>query len=787
MAADQEVRVTARMDVQGLSEVLDKFARFSGSVTDTQRAFDRLAQQGPITPPTGPMVLPTRERVIRATGDAQGLQEALDRLARFTGTATDTQRALRQISALGERAIETGGVVTPEVYEKILRSVEQLKRAEGEVNRLIGERKGHLAAVNAEMEKLIQGTSYAGQAYRQLVKQGLSPEEAMAQIKGAPWLKGVEGYEKLEKEAGRTQAEIARLEAQRQQAREAIPNVEAVADKIAPKVGEAQEKALDRWLPRFSRVLTTSLGILGVGGAATIAAQMRGEAISFYPQAADVAAFLRRRGAGQLALGAAGPYGLYHDEALSVARDIGAAGGRLTRANIQEFAGMGLYMGLGREGLARMVREAVGTGGFVNFDQFRQFGRIATGLTVAYGLEPAQRAVFIESNKDLIVQMGKWYGGRPLNVDDYFKAQNALMQALSTAKLPLGGAPIAQEITRSIGGGLSPIGRQFSENLRTAVLLGIPMEEIMSYGLGPAGAGVAIENRMRTRGPLGIVQDYARARGIEGTPTASEYTMLRALADKIPGLARAMDIVASAGLAPGAGGPAAMTGRFLEQGIEALPEGKIREDVRKALEDTKELAKEQWRDMQIEWRQSLTYWGETITKWEAAIKSWGPIPVAIASALSGVGLSMLPAIITGTAVGTAIGSTVGGTGGGSFLLRALKLGGAAAALLAAPFALSGEGAGTRVAPELQGRQLTPEEFREMERKARTGEIKTEPVMDKPLMMELVNGIWTLGKEVARLVDSTERNTRSTEENTQEGRTAEAGSMGSAAKPKGPFD
>lgn len=124
-----------------------------------------------------------------------------------------------------------------------------------------------------------------------------------------------------------------------------------LAEKIGTKVGRAQTTALNNWLPKFGRLLRTGLGLAGIGGAASILAQARGRAVQFYPEAADIEAFLGRD-VKQTGLKAAGPYGLYAAESLRISGEIGAVTGRaVTTEMVREFAGMGLFMGLGRGGI----------------------------------------------------------------------------------------------------------------------------------------------------------------------------------------------------------------------------------------------------------------------------------------------------------------------------------------------------------------------------------------------------------------------------------------------------
>lgn len=107
-----------------------------------------------------------------------------------------------------------------------------------------------------------------------------------------------------------------------------------------------------------------------------------------------------------------------------------------------------------------MGRGMLATGGLNNLEQFRQFGGTAGNLANQYDLFPAQRTFFLRSNQNLLEQMRKWYGGRPLTVESYFGGIQSLMKSLQGAGLPMAGAPIAMDVAKSLGAALSPIGKR---------------------------------------------------------------------------------------------------------------------------------------------------------------------------------------------------------------------------------------------------------------------------------------------------------------------------------------
>lgn len=121
---------------------------------------------------------------VSARVDVAGLEEAINRFGKFSGSVNDTERAFRQIGVTAQDAVRAGGYVTPDQMEKMTRNLDNLKRGEAEINRLLQER-------TTRLNEIVSKSS----VIKALMAQGVPLEEAVkAQIGGPGRLLGGGGY-----------------------------------------------------------------------------------------------------------------------------------------------------------------------------------------------------------------------------------------------------------------------------------------------------------------------------------------------------------------------------------------------------------------------------------------------------------------------------------------------------------------------------------------------------------------------------------------------------------------
>jgi uncharacterized protein YeaC (DUF1315 family) len=86
--------------------------------------------------------------------DVQGLEAAMARFERLTGTAASVRRAIGQIGRGGEAALGASGYVTPETYQRMAQAVETLKRHDGDLTKQVQDRKTAFESILTQYPKL---------------------------------------------------------------------------------------------------------------------------------------------------------------------------------------------------------------------------------------------------------------------------------------------------------------------------------------------------------------------------------------------------------------------------------------------------------------------------------------------------------------------------------------------------------------------------------------------------------------------------------------------------------
>ncbi|HXF76355.1 MAG TPA: hypothetical protein VNN13_09710, partial [Methylomirabilota bacterium] len=484
-------------------------------------------------------------------------------------------------------------------------------------------------------------------------------------------------------------------------------------------------------------------------------------------RAADVAGFVGDRWrVTEAGLSSTG-LGVYPQEQLDLAEAVAAAGGPVDARTLSRIAGMGIHLGVGRTGYAHMARDAVARGGFQDFQHFERFGTIAAGLSRTYGLEPGQRTVFAEQHRDLIQQMAHWYGGKPLTAEEYFSGVNNTMMLLRGLNLPGGGFRVAEDVIRSFGQGMSPIGKGFSQLIVEAELLGLkPVPGMGRY----FGAQRAIADMTRSpTGFLNAVQGLARRAGIETGPGANisegQLETLAALMERTPAISQALGRLNTAGVS--------IVDVLRAQG-EALPTD-LKEKVEKALAETKVATEIGPREAEIKFfREQVQGAGDALLKFREIIqKNLTPGQAAALGVAPGV-LDVMWRFLGPVAGGAIAAKGLGALGGAGTLLGMLGIGAATASL---PFWMTGEGGGTQAPAnarqsnrQLPGR-LTREQFIEVEGLAKRGELPelqgarrahAAPIAQESLLEALGAALRTLIVKIGELSMVIEEETRLTQ-------------------------
>jgi len=695
--------------------------------------------------------------------DASGLEQAMSRFEKFSGSMSSAQRVMGQFGRFGEEAVRGAGALTPEQYEKMGRALDNMKRMETDITKQVQDRRTALAAIDTQMEKIFSKKSPAMDVYERMIARGFTPEGALRRALAHDLPGGGElaGLRTLEPQARRLHDEIAELEKERARVGGGIPAAQAAYDQIGQKFNEGLDRVFSRWMPQLIRA---TLAIGGLGTATAIAAESRSRTLQFNLRAADIAGYIGQRSAIRGAGLAAGDYGAFPLDRLDIIESLGAAGGVLNPQSVNRMAGMGLYFGLGRPGFAQMARQGVATGRFADFAQFGRFGATAGGLSESYGLNPAQRTFFLESNKNLIEQMTRWYGGRPLNVEDYFGGVNTLMTSMRGLNLPAGGFAVAQEVMQNFAQSMTPIGRPFGDLVTQATLLGL--RPIPGEGLYFGHQRQMIDMLRKPDAFLRSVQGLAGTLDIPTGPGANiDEGQLDALAAvmsrKFPGMLAAMGQLNSVGVNPR---------DVLQMQDQGLP-AETADKMQKALDDVRGAVEDSWRRAEIERTvQEITGIGKGVVAVETFLKQHvGPGTTAslslVGSAISVLGPGLASYIGAKTALGAA-----GGAGAGLGAAASRFLG--PAALLALPFTLSGEGMGTEPPKSnWRGPPPTKEQFIELQEMARRGQIpelsgplarggRPSPLAQETLVDALLKAFYDLMVKVGELATATEEETRS---------------------------
>lgn len=531
---------------------------------------------------------------VEVSVDVSGLEEAMAKFSQVTGTASSSQRALAQFERTGELAVAKGGVVTPEEYERMTLSVDRMKRSYADITRQINEHRGALDAILNQYPKLRQEVE-------RLAKFGLGPEALFSgqTAKGT----GFAADDKLlatlfgipEGEIGRLrsaiggQAEIGKLTAQQERLQSGIAAAQPVIDMV-----QAQDRVWAKWIPQLGReIVRGTMAVIGIGSALSIIGESRRRAIDYDLKAAEIRGFLGSRAGDVNTMGkmASGDYDTYPMEALDVVRSAGAALRSGVGISTKDLIGKGVFFGLGRSGFARMGEESVGQGAFPDIAAFSHFGSMAGGLAQTYGLLPAQRQFFLESNKNLIEQMVIAGGGRPMSAEAYFSGVHSLMVAMHGLNLPMGGAPTALAAAGSAMQDLNPIGKSFSSMIVQGQMLGLRPD--LSQGLYLGNQRAIAEMLGSPNAFLKSLQSMAQFVGI--TPGSQVNggqldALMAVLQTHAPGVFKALGTLNTAGV---------NIGDLINQQPGALP-ADLEAKMKSALQDTEAAIRDGWRQQDIQ-------------------------------------------------------------------------------------------------------------------------------------------------------------------------------------------
>ena len=481
--ADQDIRVTAKMQVDGLSEIQSRLRPIIGTIREAEEAVQRLNQ-------------------------------------------TMQERGQPPVSVQPASGTAVPGRVAPVEVSERMQPLGRMRPAEAEILRAIEERKRALAAIDNQLEEIFKKRTPAMDVYQRTIDQGFTHETAVrrAIASDRPGAGDMVRVRAIEPEARKLGREIESLERQ--------------ADRIGRHVGTGVSGALNQWLPRFNRVLTMGLGLVGIGSAIGIVAQSRSRAIEFYTGGNEIGlmGFGKRgvEGLQDAALKASQASGLVSG-APAEAQRTGAAvmrgfGGNAPDAEtINKFSQLGLYFGMGRSGFANMAEQMAVTS-LPDANQALKFGTQAAGVADSAGLSPKQRQFFLAQNRDHFEMLARFYGGRPVSVEDYFKGVGSMMQVLGPLKRE--GVQVPQllaDVTRQTINALSPFGKNVGDMLRQATLFGYSLDDMRQAGGGAGpffGAAKLLADTIRSpEGVMGAIQRLASAPlvGMETGPGAGQY------------------------------------------------------------------------------------------------------------------------------------------------------------------------------------------------------------------------------------------------------------------------
>lgn len=393
-------------------------------------------------------------------------------------------------AALAEAGAAGPTAYSPDRIDRILTHLSRWKLGEQEINKLIAQRKLDLEAINK-----ITVPPGKEMYYNAMLRGGATPAQAATN----PLVGGAASGDP--KVIERYQRQIQRMEGYREDLKEGLYS--------------AQDRAFDKWMPRLVQGFARAASLLGIASAGAIAYESRNRAKEFGIAAADIRAFLGRgsENLNEIAMQAAGPYGVYQIDAARIAGSLRAAGMTGTTAQqigmTQRFAGLGMHFGLGRQGMAQAAEQGVGGGGFYDAGHFERFANMAGGVSAATGLNAAQRRYQFEDWKGQYEMLSKLYGGRPLNEQSYFGGIYALMGSMRGLNLPAGGAPIATQVMGGLMESMSPIGKSFGDVMRQGALLGLDiskgyMPTLIGINKMMTNAGGVTEALQRLGGNVGI-------------------------------------------------------------------------------------------------------------------------------------------------------------------------------------------------------------------------------------------------------------------------------------------
>jgi hypothetical protein len=410
------------------------------------------------------------EARVTARVQVENLQQATQEFSRFTNSVTQSRQAMAKIGVGDEvRAAMT---------------VRNLDRSR--IDELLATAKSALAGIDRQIEQIFSKRSPAMMRYEQLMERGFTHETALRRTlaSGLPGAGEIGALRILEPEARKLQNAIDRLEARR--------------DALPDSLGSAQDKVFEKWMPRLGRMFQMALGLAGIGSALAILGQARQSAKEFEIFVANTGVGLGMRGGGAMlregALAEAGAFGSYPIELAHLGSQLAGGFGRagLERGRLGRFAGLGLGMGMDREGFARMAAEMSMTaftpdrGGMLESERF---GLMTLGAAEKSGLTRQQRQFYLESNRNLIELFTQFQGGKPLNVEDFGSHMERLRQAVADLGLVGGGLPALRGITEATAR-LVPIGQRTGDILRTGLLAGFSMDEALRAGNGDAEFGM---------------------------------------------------------------------------------------------------------------------------------------------------------------------------------------------------------------------------------------------------------------------------------------------------------
>src|SRR5215831_4884671 len=160
--------------------------------------------------------------------------------------------------------------------DRLMQHLARWKFSEQQINELIAQRKKDLESIGQNLITAKNRGLYEG-----LVRGGVSPMAAVQQLAQMGQI-NPQDLAEARRRGLHYEQQLQRLGQYREDMREGLY--------------DAHDRALGKWIPQLGNMLTSTLRILGIGGAIATMAEARRNAIEYNIAAADIRGFVGRRG-----------------------------------------------------------------------------------------------------------------------------------------------------------------------------------------------------------------------------------------------------------------------------------------------------------------------------------------------------------------------------------------------------------------------------------------------------------------------------------------------------------